>query len=162
YSAGITVLALLAAVLLIAFGGITDRLIPLFAVGAFGAFTLSQIGMVVHWKRAGARKHWASLTINAAGAVTTLLALLVIVVAKFREGAWVTILLTPLVLLLFRGIHRHYRFVSRQMAEKAPPSLGVDAEPPVVVVPVKGWNNLTEKALRFGTSISPNVIAVHV
>jgi amino acid transporter len=162
YSAGIAVLALLAGVLLVAFGGITDRLIPLFAVGAFGAFTLSQMGMVIHWKRAGARRHWAALTINAAGAVTTLVALLVIVAAKFAEGAWVTILLTPVVLLVFRGIHRHYRFVSQQMAEEAPPSLTVETEPPLVVVPVKGWNNLTEKALRFGTSISPHVIAVHV
>jgi amino acid transporter len=162
YSAGIAVLALLAGILLIAFGGITDRLIPLFAVGAFGAFTLSQMGMVVHWKRAGARRHWAALTINAAGAVTTSIALIVIVIAKFVEGAWVTILLIPVVLVLFRAIRRHYRNVARQMAEKAPPSLACDAEPPVVIVPIKDWNTLAEKALRFATAISPHVIAVHV
>jgi amino acid transporter len=161
YSGGIAVLTVLAAVLLIAFGGITDRLIPLFAVGAFGAFTLSQLGMVVHWKRAGGR-HWPALTINAVGAATTGIALIIIIIAKFHEGAWVTILLVPVVLLLFRGIRRHYDLVSRQMAEEAPPSLTMETEPPVVVVPIKEWNNLAEKALRFATSMSPHVIGLHV
>ncbi|MFL6244493.1 MAG: APC family permease [Thermoanaerobaculia bacterium] len=162
YSGGIVVLTLLAGALLIAFRGITDRLIPLFAVGAFAAFTLSQAGMVVHWKRAGARQHWSALTINAIGAVTTTIALIVIVVAKFDDGAWVTILLIPIVLLLFRGIRRHYELVSRQMAEEAPPPLTMENEPPVVIVPIKEWNNLAEKALRFATSMSTHVIALNV
>lgn len=162
YSGGIIVLTLLAAALLIAFGGITDRLIPLFAVGAFGAFTLSQAGMVVHWKRAGARKHLTALTINAVGAVTTTIALIVIIVAKFDEGAWVTILLVPVVLILFRGVRRHYDLVSQQMAEGTPPTLTMDPDPPVVIVPIKEWNNLGEKALRFATSMSPHVIGLHV
>jgi hypothetical protein len=78
----------------------------------------------------------------------------VIIIAKFDEGAWVTILLIPVVLMLFRGVRRHYDVVSRQMAEEAPPSLTMEAEPPVVIVPIKGWNNLAEKALRFATSMS--------
>jgi amino acid transporter len=162
YSGGIAVLTLLAAVLLIAFGGITDRLIPLFAVGAFGAFTLSQAGMVVHWKRIGARKHWLALTINAIGATATFIALVVIVVAKFTEGAWVTLLLIPAVLVLFRGIKRHYDDVSRQMLGDTPVSLTAETVPPVVVVPIKGWDNHSEKALRFGTTISAEVIALHI
>jgi amino acid transporter len=162
YSGGIAVLTLLAAALLIAFGGITDRLIPLFAVGAFGAFTLSQAGMVVHWKRIGARKHWLALTINAIGATATFIALVVIVVAKFTEGAWVTLLLIPAVLVLFRGIKRHYDNVSRQMVGDTPVSLTAETVPPVVVVPIKGWDNHSEKALRFGTTISAEVIALHI
>ena len=162
YSGGIVVLTVLAAILLIAFGGITEHLIPLFAVGAFGAFTLSQAGMVVHWKRAGARKHWLSLTINAIGAFCTSVALIIILVAKFMDGAWVTIVLIPAALLLFRGIHRHYHVVSGQMEADCPADLTRDTEPPVVVVPIKGWDNLAEKALRFGMSMSPEVIALHV
>ena len=87
YSSGILALAGLAGVLLVGFGGITDRLIPLFAVGAFGAFTCSQAGMVVHWRRLGGKGARSSLAINAVGAVATGVALLVILVAKFTEGA---------------------------------------------------------------------------
>jgi amino acid transporter len=161
YSGGIVVLTLLAGAMLIVFGGITDRLIPLFAVGAFGAFTLSQAGMVVHWRRNEPRRHWAQLAINAVGATATALALVVIVVAKFREGAWITLILIPAALLLFRGIERHYDLVRRQMDHQSS-AVDVDARPPVVVVPIKWCDNLAAKALRFAVSISPEVIAVHV
>src|SRR5205085_5115561 len=112
YSVGIVVLAILSAVLLIAFEGITDRLIPLFAVGAFGAFTLSQAGMVVHWLRIP-KKGNVSLVINAVGAITTGIALFVIIIAKFSEGAWITILIVRALVAVFSGIHRHYTRVSR-------------------------------------------------
>jgi amino acid transporter len=161
YSSGIIALTLLAAALLVVFGGITDRLIPLFAVGAFAAFTLSQAGMVVHWKRVDARRHWLALTVNAVGAAATTVALVVIVVAKFREGAWITLIVIPATLLLFRGIKRHYDFVVSQM-ESGPSGLAPDDEPPVVLVPIKGWNNLAAKAVRFGMTISPHVVALHV
>jgi hypothetical protein len=161
YSVGIIVLTLLAGILLIAFGGITDRLIPLFAVGAFGAFVMSQAGMVVHWKRIDARRHWFALAINAVGAIVTAVALVIIIIAKFEEGAWITLLVIPATMLLFRGIKRHYDFVSSQMAE-GPFEFTLDDEVPVVIVPIKGWDNLAAKALRFGTSITPHVIALHV
>ncbi|MBV8517595.1 MAG: APC family permease [Acidobacteria bacterium] len=163
YSGGIIVLTVLAGGLLIAFGGITDRLIPLFAVGAFGAFTTSQAGMVVHWKRIGARKHWHSLAINAVGAVVTGVALVVIIIAKFKEGAWITLVLIPAMLLIFRGTRRHYAMVDRQMSFDAGAiDVTPEVEPPVVVVPIKGWNNLAAKAIRFAMTMSPNVVAVHV
>lgn len=162
YSIGIGVLATLAAALLIAFGGITDRLIPLFAVGAFGAFTLSQAGMVVHWMRAGARRNWHSLLLNAVGATTTGAALIVIIVAKFTQGAWITIVIIPLTLLLFGAIHRHYRFVERQLEPAGDIDLPLGVEPPVVVIPIKTWDKLTEKAIRFGLTISPEVVALHI
>jgi amino acid transporter len=162
YSSGIVVLTTLAGGLLIAFGGITEHLIPLFAVGAFGAFTFSQAGMVVHWRRLGARKHWRELAVNAIGAVTTAAALAIIIIAKFRDGAWITVVLIPATLSLFRGVKRHYEMVDAQTARTTDIELEADAAPAAVVLPVKSWDNLTEKALRFALTLSPDVTAVHV
>jgi amino acid transporter len=162
YSNGILVLAVLSAILLIIFGGITDRLIPLFAVGAFGAFTLSQAGMVVHWRRMGGRGSGLSLSVNGIGAIVTGIALAIILVAKFVDGAWITMILIPGSLLLFRGVKRHYRWLSDSTSLSRPIDLGTGLEPPLVVVPVKGWNLVTERAIRFGMRISPDVIALHI
>jgi len=162
YSNGIIALAVLSGLLLIAFGGITDRLIPLFAVGAFSAFTLSQAGMVVHWRRAGGGAHArVAMAINGLGAVATAIALAVILVAKFGEGAWMTVVLVPGILALFAGVKRHYSRVLRQIACFRPLDLS-GLEPPIVVVPVESWSMLTDKALRFGLRISADVRAVHV
>jgi amino acid transporter len=111
YSQGIIVLAVLSAGLLIAFGGITDHLIPLFAIGAFLAFTLSQAGMVVHWLRLGGAHAKKSMVINAAGALSTGVTLGVVVVSKFLEGAWVMMLLVPGLLGLFYTVRTHYQRV---------------------------------------------------
>jgi amino acid transporter len=161
HSFGILILAILAGLLLIIFGGITDRLIPLFAIGAFGAFTLSQAGMVVHWRRLGGRGSRTSLAVNAIGATATCAALIVILLAKFVEGAWITLLLIPIALFIFYRVKRHYDHVASQVACPAPLDLSSN-DPPVVVVPVVGWNLLTQRALRFGLRLSPDVIAVHV
>ena len=110
FSVGILYLAVAAGLLLLVFGGITDRLIPLFAIGAFLTFTLSQSGMVVHWRRAlgssaGSTSHHTHFWINTVGALTTGAALIVIVVAKFDEGAWITLLAIPATIALLRSIH---------------------------------------------------------
>ena len=173
HSVGIVFLTSLSGLLLIAFGGITDRLIPLFAIGAFLAFTFSQAGMVMHWlrilkkksqdpkARATKRQAVTGLAINALGVGVTSVALGVIVVAKFTEGAWISLLIIPCLLVLFRAIHRHYVRVARQI--KAAHELRLDhLDPPVVLVPVEGWNRLTERALRFGLRVSPDVTAVHI
>jgi amino acid transporter len=167
YSVGILFLAVASGLLLAAFGGITDRLIPLYAVGAFLAFTLSQAGMVWHWRKqlrdgAGGRAHARlAMALNGAGAVATAGALGVIVVAKFVEGAWVTLLAIPCLLLLFTAVKRHYAWVARQTATRRPLDLRHN-EPPVVLLPLRRWDRLTRKALRFGVRLSPDVIAVHV
>lgn len=161
YSTGIMILAGLSALLLIAFGGITDRLIPLFAVGAFLAFTLSQAGMVMHWRRQKAGHATISLLINGLGALCTLVALLIIMVAKFVEGAWITVLLIPTLMFFFNRVKNHYERVDRQISCPRPLNLK-NIEPPVIVVPLEGWNILTERALRFGLKLSPDVIGVHV
>jgi amino acid transporter len=161
YTSGIAVLAVASAILLIAFGGITDRLIPLFAVGAFGAFTFSQAGMVVHWRRAGRRWTSPALLINAFGTVTTAIALVVILAAKFTEGAWITAIVICCFIALFYGVHRHY---SRLQAEIEPPSQlqTWKVAPLKVVVPIDGWNRVTERALRFALRISDDIVAVHI
>ena len=158
--AGIVVLAVLSAALLIAFGGITDRLIPLFAIGAFGAFTFSQAGMVIYWLRRPKEGN-ASLIVNAIGAITTGIALLVIIVAKFSEGAWITILLVLALVAMFSRIHRHYLCVSQEIY---PPEILQmwKVRPLRVIVPIDGWNRVSERALRFALRISEDVTAVHV
>ena len=161
YTLGICVLAFCAGVLLIAFQGITDHLIPLFAVGAFGAFTMSQAGMVVHWIRAG-KKLWSpSLLVNGLGALCTAGALVVIVVAKFSHGAWITVLVIPGFIALFTGVRLHY---ARTKRETRPPR-GLQTwmvQPLIVVIPIDGWNRVTERALRFALRISEDITAVHV
>jgi amino acid transporter len=172
YSVGIWFLTTSAALLLIGFGGITDRLIPLFAVGAFLAFTLSQAGMVVHWYRqrthrpeAGVRTTRArvffGLTINGVGALVTAGALAVILAAKFLDGAWITLLAIPTLLLLFLTIKQHYKHLDR-LTGKCGPLCVTNLHTPIVVVAVHRWNRLTRKALRFALHLSSDVIALHL
>jgi amino acid transporter len=161
FSYGIYVLTALAALLLIAFGGVTDRLIPLFAVGAFLAFTLSQAGMVVHWKRSASPGAGRSMAINGLGAAATGITLVVVLIAKFAEGAWVTVLLIAGLVELFRRVRGHYAHVARETQECGPLDLS-GLLPPLVIVPVKGWDTLAQKGLRFAVRLSPDVRGVHV
>ena len=161
YSLGISVLAVVAGLILIVFGGITDRLIPLFAVGAFGAFTLSQAGMVAHWWRKGGPGARLSLLINALGATATAATLAVIIVAKFVEGAWIALIIVPGLIVLFLAIHRHYRCVTR--VTKAPVDLELSARAPLaVIVPIEGWDCVTERALSVAMQISDDITAVYI
>lgn len=169
YTVGILFLTGLCAILLVAFGGITDALIPLFAVGAFLAFTLSQAGMVMHWRKLAADGTQAgqkanaggALFINALGAICTALALGVILVAKFTSGAWVTVILLPVLMVLFFGVRRQYDAVSEQIGKPIPLNLSHN-EPPVAVVPIGDWNIVSERALRFGMRLSPDVFGVYI
>lgn len=161
FSYGIYVITALAALLLILFGGVTDRLIPLFAVGAFGAFTLSQAGMVVHWQRSDAPHATRKLIINGIGAVATGITLVVVLVAKFTEGAWITVLLVPATLVLFVAVKRHYAHVQRETTCAVPLDLE-NLVAPIVVVPVRRWDTLAHKALRFAMKLSQDVYAVQV
>lgn len=164
YSVGIVILTTLSALLLIAFGGITDRLIPLFAIGALGAFTLSQAGMVMHWRREQRRGHsksGAALTINTLGAAATFVALLIVLVTKFVSGAWITLALIPILLVLFRRVRRHYVLTKAETRSPTPLEVS-DLTAPVAVVPMKRWDDVAKRALRFALRLSPDVIAVHV
>jgi amino acid transporter len=161
YSAGILYLACTGGLLLFVFGGITDALIPLFAIGAFLTFTLSQAGMVAHWRRSKEAGHRMHLLINAAGTLTTGAALVVIIIAKFREGAWITVVVIPIVVGVLQSIHGYYEELSRTMRMTAPLRLE-DTRPPIVLVVMENWNKLTFKALRMAFSLSSEVIAVHL
>ncbi len=161
YSYGIYVLAGLCAFLLILFGGVTDRLIPLYAVGAFLAFTLSQAGMVMHWTRSRRRHARTSIVINGLGAAATATTVVVVIIAKFVQGAWVTVLLIPAIIALMGAVHRHYSRVAAETASSAPLDV-TRLRPPLVVVPVRAWDRVAQKALRFALEISPDVRAVHV
>jgi amino acid transporter len=170
FSVGIAYLAAAAGLLLIVFDGITDRLIPLFAIGAFLSFTLSQLGMVMHWRHkllqsAGVKRerhgHYASLAINALGTTVTGIALGVIVIAKFTAGAWITLLAIPGVIFLLKLVKRYYAHLDAQLRDEGPLDLG-DTEPPLVLIVAEGWNRLTDRALQFGIRLSPDVAAVHL
>lgn len=162
YSHGIYALVGFTAVILILFKGVTDRLIPLYAIGAFLAFTLSQAGMVVHWhkmeKHPGRR---IRLFVNGFGAVATGITLLVVLVAKFMAGAWVTALLVPVLIGIMMVVKRHYVRVKREMKDKTPLNL-VNLEQPIVVIPMARWDRITEKAMRFGLLLSKEIKVVHV
>jgi hypothetical protein len=161
YSHGVVALVGFTALLLIVFGGVTDRLIPLFAIGAFLAFTLSQAGMVMHWKRQGGKGSLQRMIINGVGAFATGVTLLVVLVAKFTEGAWITAILIPALIVLMSGVKRHYDRVSREVAVDCPMRIDNLAQP-LVIVPLDRWTRITEKGLRFALKISDQVQAVHV
>jgi amino acid transporter len=161
YSQGILVLAALSGAILAAFGGITDHLIPLFAVGAFLAFTLSQAGMVAHWMHTGGAHARTSMAINAAGAVCTGVTLAVVLVSKFLEGAWVMCLLVPALLFLFYEVKSHYRKIGRELATNEPLDTD-DLAQPVVLLPMRGWSAISRKALRFALNISQEIYALHI
>jgi hypothetical protein len=161
FTPGVYALALLTAVLLTMFGGVTDRLIPLYAVGAFLAFTLSQAGMVVHWKRHAGPGWRKSMAINAVGAIATGITVCVVLIAKFTEGAWITVLLIPSLMFLMYAIHRHYRGVERATALNEE-VYTAELREPMVLIPVERWSTVTEKTLRFAWSISKEISFVHV
>ncbi len=159
YSWGIYVLVALTALLLITFGGVTDRLIPLYAIGAFLAFTLSQAGMVVHWWRTGGSR--ARMALNGLGAFATGITAVVVLVAKFVEGAWITALLVAGMILVMRTVKRHYTRVARETALYRPIEVTEISEP-IVVLPVDQWSRITEKALDFALSMSSDIRCLHV
>jgi amino acid transporter len=162
YTYGIVILAIATCFLLVLFGGVTDRLIPLYAVGAFMAFTLSQLGMVVHWfKKRG--PHWVrSMLINGLGAFVTGITVLVVLVAKFTQGAWITVIFIPMVILLFRKVRRHYHKVTVATTCTEPVEPALHKSPPIVVVPIERWSRVSRQALEFASRISNEIIAIHV
>jgi len=161
FSHGIYVLAALAAILLIIFGGVTDRLIPLYAVGAFLAFTLSQAGMVMHWKRVGGPGSVRSMLINGLGATATAATVVVVLAAKFLAGAWVTVLLIPSLLAFMIAVRRHYRAVEKEIELHTPWNLS-HLHRPIVIVPLNGWSKIAEKALCFAMTLSTEIHALQV
>ena len=162
YTYGIVVLAVLCGGLLILFGGVTDRLIPLYAVGAFLAFTLSQFGMVMHWRKNRGPNWLKSAMVNGLGAFVTGLTVVVVLVAKFVEGAWITLLFIPLTIFFFVAVRRHYHNISVRTTCKIPVDTEGLSQPPIAVIPIDRWSNITRQGIEFASRLSPEVIALHV
>jgi amino acid transporter len=161
YTSGVLVLAVLSGALLVVFGGVTDHLIPLFAVGAFGAFTLSQAGMVVHWRRVGGKNAGRKLAINALGAAATGSTLLIIAVSKFSAGAWLTLIVIPPLVLFFLRVRQERKHITREARAEGPLDLA-NLAPPIVILPVRSLDSVDRKALRLALTLSEDVRAVHV
>jgi amino acid transporter len=161
FSNGVLILAVGSAVLLVAFGGVTNALIPLYAAGVFTSFTLSQSGMLRRLLRLRQPGWRVRSAISLVGAATTGLVLVIVVVSKFTSGAWIPVVLIPLVVMLFKGIHRHYERLSREL--HAPLDLRPRRLNHTVVVLVGGIHKGVLQALAYARSLNPNhLLAVNV
>ncbi len=160
FSNGIIVLAVLAAVLIIVFGGNTSRLIPLYAIGVFLAFTLSQSGMVLRWWRRRPPGWQVRIALNAIGATMTAIVFVVFAAVKFLEGAWVVCIIIPSFVTLFYAIHRHYQDVADHITPEIATSPA--AIKPVCIVPIAELNPIALQSLAVARTISDSVIAVHI
>ncbi|HEX2621128.1 MAG TPA: APC family permease [Phototrophicaceae bacterium] len=162
FSNGIILLSVLVAALIVIFGGDSHALIPLFAVGVFLAFTLSQAGMVVHWLRLQSEGWKVKAFLNGLGAVTTGITFLVVAASKFHDGAWIIGLMVPLLVLTFRAIEQHYQEIGPQLSLRSLTPQTIPLLEPRVVIPVAGTHRGVLKALQMAKSISNNVTAVYI
>lgn len=160
YTFGIVTLGGLSIAILALFGGQTERLIPLYAVGVFTSFTLSQFGMVVRWNRLREPGWKSGRLLNGLGALATGLVAIVVAITKFTHGAWMVLLLIPLLVLTFRGIHRHYTGVAAQLKTITPSITGEIHH--TMIVPVARLNAVSSQTLAYASSITTHVTAVHV
>jgi amino acid transporter len=158
FSNGIVFLAVVASLLLVAFKGLTTLLIPLYAVGVFTSFTLSQAGMVRHHQRLRAQGWKRGVVVNAVGAVATFVVLVIVAVTKFAVGAWLPIVVVPGIITLFAGIKRHYRRVGRSLAI-TPDQVRPRPARHTVVVLVGGIHRGVVRALQYARSLRPNHLA---
>ena len=155
YTYGIVVLAVLCGGVLILFGGVTDRLIPLYAVGAFMAFTLSQWGMVSHWRKKRG-PHWVkSALVNGLGGMVTGATTLIVLVAKFAQGAWITLLFIPATIVLFVLVRRHYHSVKMLTNCKAPVDAEGLSQHPIAILVIDRWSSIARQGIEFAARISP-------
>jgi hypothetical protein len=174
FANGIVVLSLVGGGLIVIFNGDTHALIPLFAIGAFLAFTLSQTGMVVHWWRAyNSRREsnsqperdsgwWLKMFINGLGAIVTAITVGVVAISKFAEGAWITIVLIPIMVAVFYRIRAHYRDVGKQLTLRGLPPSIKPFPAPRVVMPISGVHRGIVDAIDFARSIANDVTVVYV
>jgi hypothetical protein len=162
FTNGMLLLAVATAILIILFGGDSHALIPLFAIGVFLAFTLSQAGMVVHWFRLRGSSWVLKSVINGVGMVVTGVMVLIIGVSKFIEGAWITLVMIPSIVWIFRYISHHYQKVGKQLSLRGlPPSLRPAPKQRLVLL-VSGVQRATIEAVNYARSISEQVTALYI
>ncbi len=160
FSNGIIFLSVFAGILIIVFHGDTQSLLPLYMIGVFVSFTLSQTGMVIHWRRTREAGWRSSAVVNGIGAIVTAIVLVIVAITKALEGAWIIILLIPCLVAVFRAMRRHYDRVAAQLSvqEWAPPPRRHN----MVLVPISGVQRAVVEALQYARSMSDDVQAVYV
>ena len=160
FSNGILILSALAGLLLIGFGGDTHALIPLYMIGVFVSFTLSQAGMVIHWRSLRTPGWRSSAAINGFGATVTAIVLIIVAVTKSHEGAWIIILMIPVLVTIFEVTRRHYDHVASELTlqEWIPEPVGGHT----VLVPIGGIQRAVVKALRYARTLSTDVRAIYI
>jgi amino acid transporter len=160
FSNGILVLSLFAAILIVAFRGDTQSLLPLYMIGVFVSFTLSQAGMVIHWRKLKEPGWKSSAMINGFGALVTGVVLIIVAVTKTLEGAWIVLLLIPLIVAFFMATHRHYDHVASELTLK-----GYEPQRRLhntVLIPIGGLQRAVVEALRYAETLSDDVRAIYV
>ena len=168
YSNGILLLSLFAGGLILIFRGQTHAMIPLYTVGVFVAFTLSQSGMVVHWLRTREHGWWWAAAMNGLGAVTTAVVLAVVAWSKFLHGAWIVLFAIPAIISFMLSIKRHYMRIATQLVlDGTPASVAVANGDTLyahhsVIIPVSGMNRPVLNAIRYARAISDDVVALYV
>jgi amino acid transporter len=162
FANGILFLSGVTAVLIVLFRGYTHALVPLFAVGVFLAFTLSQVGMVVHWRRERSPGWQARAWMNGLGAVVTAVTVVIIGVSKFLEGAWIIVLLIPILVIFFQKVYAHYQEANRQLSLQLNRLPRRPHHPPRIVVPVSNVHRGVAEALNFARTISDDITGVYV
>ena len=166
FSNGIIVLTMIAGLLLVVFKGDTHRLIPLYAVGVFISFTLSQSGMFIKWLRSKEKGWVFKAIVNGTGALVTLITVIIIGATKFIHGAWIVILVIPIIMAGMLKIKRHYTAVAEQLRLKPEELAALDLSKDIyrnhVIVPIESVNKASVRALRYARTISDNIVAFNV
>jgi hypothetical protein len=160
FTTGIVTLGLVAMLVLWLEDGEVDQLIPLYALGVFTSFTISQFGMFTRWRRRREPGWQSGQVINLVGAAATALVAAVVAFTKIPEGAWIIVIVIVLLVLMMRAIHRHYMTASTELAAATP--LDPDEIEHTVIVPIADVNRIARQTLAYARSISPNVTAVHI
>jgi amino acid transporter len=160
FSYGIVALGILASILLIVFRGRTESLIPLYAIGVFLSFTMSQVGLVLKWRREKSQGWQRKAIINGIGAVVTFFVVIIFSITKFEEGAWIVVVITPILLWLITNISKHYDNVAKQLkVDLTKPIPSMDT---VIIVPVAGIHKVVVSTIAYAKSLTPNVVAFYV
>ena len=162
FSNGILILSFLSSLLVVLFRGDTHALIPLYAVGVFTAFTLSQAGMVRHWFKQKGKGWRKSLVINGIGGITTGVVLVIIAVEKFTHGAWIVLIAIPLLVLVTRKVHQHYVSVGEQLSIETCVTAEKEYKHHSVIVPISGLQQAVVSAIKYAKALSDDVTAVYV
>ena len=166
FSNGILALSAFAAILLVVFRGSTNALIPLYAVGVFISFTLSQFGMFRHWLKRKSEGHWLhKAVINGFGSVITAIVAVIIAVTKFKHGAWIVIIVIPVLVTAMLNVKKHYSTIARQLRLESEDLCNTNIDRGCrnrVIVPIASINKASIRALRYAKTISDNVVAFNV